>query len=172
MKLFKKHYLNLEGFPEFVSSSRRLEFLVWVLVTIIVFILQTNLSIFGFSLNLTVLVPLYVGLKRSPEKGLLVGACIGLIEDSLSNTIIGPNILSKGTIGFLAPLLSGRLFIWTPLFGMVVFFIMTLLDSIIIYGCREIFFLQPALFKHSMAKMGAQALLNAPVGYFIKPKDE
>ncbi|UCG77234.1 MAG: rod shape-determining protein MreD [Nitrospirota bacterium] len=172
MKLFKRNYLNRKGFPEIPRMRRWQAVLAWTLVVIALLVIKTNISFFGVRLNLTVLVPFYIGLKRSPEKGLAVGIIIGLVEDSLSNTIIGPNILSKGSIGLLSSLLLGRFFIWTPLLGVLACFTATFIDGLIVFLSRELFFDDVGLLKQAVLIMLAQAFINSPVGYFIRPKDE
>ncbi|MEE9523140.1 MAG: rod shape-determining protein MreD [Thermodesulfovibrionales bacterium] len=172
MKTFKKSYLDHKGFPVLASSKKWQVILFWTLIVAVLIVIKTNVTLFGVSLNLTVLIPFYFGLKRSPEKGLLAGVIVGLVEDSLSNTILGPNILSKGTVGMLSSLLSGRFFIWTPLFGIAACFAMSFLDVLIVYMSRELFFVNPGMFKHAAMRMFIQSLINAPIGYFIRPKDE
>jgi rod shape-determining protein MreD len=172
MKIFKKSYLDHKGFPVLASPNKWQVILFWTLVVTVLIVIKTNITLFGVSLNLTVLIPFYFGLKRSPEKGLLAGVIVGLVEDSLSNTILGPNILSKGTVGVLSSLLSGRFFIWTPLFGIAACFAMSFLDVLIVYVSRELFFVNPGMFKHAAMRMLIQSLINAPIGYFIRPKDE
>jgi rod shape-determining protein MreD len=172
MKLFKRHYLDKKGLPVIDAERKWQDILFWTVIITALFAVKTNITVFGTSLNLTVLVPFYFGLKKSPEKGLMIGVTVGLIEDSLSNTILGPNIISKGSIGILSSLLLGRFFVWTPLFGVLACFAITFFDSIIVYTCRELFFVQPALFKGAVVKMLVQSAFNAPIGYFIKPADE
>lgn len=172
MKIFKKHYLDHRGFPELAAPNRWKVVFFWTLIVTTLIVIKSNITLFGVSLNLTVLIPFYFGLKRSPEKGLVAGIIVGLIEDSLSNTLLGPNILSKGTVGMLSSLLSGRLFIWTPVFGIAACFAMSFLDVFIVYVSRELFFVNPGIFKHAAGRMIIQSLINAPIGYFIRPKDE
>jgi rod shape-determining protein MreD len=172
MKIFKKHYLDHRGYPKLAAPSKWKSLAFWILVVTALIVIKTNVTLFGVSLNLTVLIPFYFGLKRSPEKGLVAGIIVGLIEDSLSNTILGPNILSKGAVGMLSSLLSGRFFIWTPAFGIAACFAMSFLDVLIVYVSRELFFVNPGIFKYAAGRMLIQSLINAPIGYFIRPKDE
>lgn len=172
MKIFKRHYLDARGLPVVVTRRKWGDIAFWAVLITGLFVLKTHISIFGTSLNLTVLVPFYFGLKKSPEKGFLIGILVGLIEDSLSSTIMGPNILSKGSIGILSSLFLGRFFIWTPFFGILACFTVTLFDSFIVYICRELFFVQPAPFKGAVLKMLFQSALNAPLGFFMRPSNE
>jgi cell shape-determining protein MreD len=97
---------------------------------------------------------------------------IGLVEDSLTHSILGPNILSKGMVGLLSPLMSGRFFIWTPLFGIAALFGMTFLDGLVSYGARGLFLSPPMEFTEAVTNIFFQSLINAPIGFFIRPRDE
>jgi len=172
MNYFRNEKLDSKGFPKPPSSSRLGRTLIWVLVIAGVFVLQTNISLWNVSLNLTVLIPFYVGLRRSPERGMAAGAGIGLLQDSISLAITGPHILSKGIVGLVSPLMAGKFFIWTPLFGVLALFLMTFLDGFLVYAARSVFQTPPAGLQNALLEILVQALINAPLGYFIRPKEE
>lgn len=173
MKFLKRHYLDKAGLPLPDSGYKNaLAAVYWLLIISGIFTLQTNLTPFGIAFNFAVLVPFYTGLRKSPERGLFMGIVIGLIEDGLSRSILGPHILSKGMVGFLSPLLAGRFFVWTPLFGSIALFVVTFLDGLIVYACKGIFLAPPALFKIAVLYIFIQSIVNAPIGYFIRPRHE
>ncbi len=172
MRMFKRHYLDVKGFPETVRKSPLLSVLKWIAVVTALIIIQTNIHPFELHLNFTIIVPVFLGLRRSSEHGMLAGVLVGLLEDTLSNTILGPHMLAMGVVGFLAPLLAGRFFIWTPLFGVAALFAMSATDSLIVLLSRKIFFTQIMPLKSALLAIMFQSLVNAPVGYFIRPRDE
>lgn len=172
MNYFRKEKLDSRGFPKPPSKSRLGVVFIWSLVITAAFIIQTNVSFWGFTLNLTVLIPFFVGLRRSPERGMLAGAGIGLIEDSISLAITGPHILSKGIVGLFSPLMAGKFFIWTPLFGVFALFLMSFLDGFLVYSAKAVFQSPPSGLQNALLEFLIQAIINAPLGYFIRPSEE
>ncbi|MGW8272794.1 MAG: hypothetical protein ACWGN7_05335 [Thermodesulfovibrionales bacterium] len=156
---------------EVPPRSRILAAILWLLVVLAIFIVQMNISIFGVFLNLTVLVPFYVGVRTTPERGLLAGVGVGLFQDGLGLGLIGPNMLSKGLVGLLSPLMAGKLFIWTRVFGIVTMFTMTFLDGWMVYASKNVFQSLSTDLDVVFRDVLIQALVNAPLGYFIKPRD-
>lgn len=171
MNYFKKQRLDERAFPDLPSRSKLIPVAFWMLVIVIVFFIQTNIRLFGAALNLAVLIPFFIGVRKSPEKGLLAGIGIGLIQDSLSHAIIGPHILSKGMVGLISPLMSGKFFIWTPLFGIASLFAMTFLDGMVVYASMSIFQSVSSSLSQVLLDILIQSLINAPVGYFIRPRE-
>jgi len=110
-------------------------------------------------------------MKRGEIPGMFFGALIGLIEDIITGGLLGPNILSKGLIGYLSSSLYRKLFIWTPLVGAINIFSLTFLDSSIVFILRSIFDKIPVDIGAALFIIMVQSLVNAPLGIFIKPKD-
>lgn len=158
--------------PRDVSTRPRvLALTLWLLVLIAIFIVQMNVSMFGVFLNLTVLVPFYVGVRSTPEKGLLAGLGVGFLQDGLGLGIIGPNMLSKGLVGLLSPLMAGKFFIWTRVFGMVTMFTMTFIDGWMVYASKSVFQSLSTDLDVVFRDVLIQSVLNAPLGYFVKHRD-
>ena len=116
------------------------------------FILQGSISLFDITPNLTAALACYAGIKKREIKGMFLGSLIGIIEDSLSGPFLGPNLLSKGLIGYLSSFIYSRFFIWTPLLGVISISVLTLIDGFIVFMSRGIFD-------------------NAPLGIFLKPNE-
>ncbi|MGW8272416.1 MAG: hypothetical protein ACWGN7_03390 [Thermodesulfovibrionales bacterium] len=148
-----------------------LSLVLWLLGLIAIFIIQMNVSMFGVFLNLIVLVPFYVGVRSTPEKGLLAGIGVGFFQDGLGLGLIGPNMLSKGVVGLLSPLMAGKFFIWTRVFGMVTMFTMTFLDGWMVYASKSVFQSISTDLDVVFRDVLIQSLINAPLGYLIKPRD-
>lgn len=149
-----------------------MKYVLWVLVTFFIFILQGSISLFDITPNLTAALACYAGIKKREIKGMFLGSLIGVIEDSLSGAFLGPNLLSKGLVGYLSSFIYSRFFVWTPLLGIISIFVLTLTDGFIVFMSRGIFDKMPANSGAAAFIIIFQSLLNAPLGIFLKPKDE
>lgn len=79
-----------------------MRYVVWLLIAFCALLLQGRVSVLGVVPNLTVLLAFYAGIRYGANRGLLAGLLIGFVEDSLSHTLIGPNMLAKGLVGYTA----------------------------------------------------------------------
>lgn len=141
------------------------------LAVIIAFVLQTKVSIFGVSPALTVALAYYFGINNSSAKGLLFGSMIGMVEDSIAGSMIGPNLLGKGMVGFLSPYMFGRLFRWTPLFGMIGLFMLTIMDGLAVFLSHIMFKAVHVPTNKVIAMLLIQGLINSVFGIFLRPKN-
>lgn len=146
-------------------------YVLWAAIILLTVLVQGSVSFIHIKLNLTVILACYIGMKRGEVPGMFFGALIGLIEDIISGVLLGPNILSKGLIGYLSSSLYRKLFIWTPLIGAINIFSLTFLDSSIVFILRSIFDKIPVDMGTALFIIMVQSLVNAPLGIFIKPKD-
>jgi len=146
-------------------------YVLWAAIILLTVLVQGSVSLIHIKLNLTVILVCYIGMKRGEIPGMFYGALIGLIEDIISGVLLGPNILSKGLIGYLSSSLYKKLFIWTPLIGAINIFSLTFLDSSIVFILRSIFDKIPVDIGTAFFIIMVQSLVNAPLGIFIKPKD-
>jgi len=146
-------------------------YVLWAAIILLTVLVQGSVSFIHIKLNLTVILVCYIGMKRGEIPGMFFGALIGLIEDIISGVLLGPNILSKGLIGYLSSSLYRKLFIWTPLIGAINIFSLTFLDSSIVFILRSIFDKIPVDIGTALFIIMVQSLVNAPLGIFIKPKD-
>jgi rod shape-determining protein MreD len=146
-------------------------YIIWAIIILLAFLVEGSISFMHIKLNLTAILVCYTGLKKGETPGMFFGAFIGLIEDSLSGGFLGPNLLSKGLIGYLSSSLYSRLFIWTPLLGVINIFSLTFLDSSLIFMLRSAFDKIPVNLGSALFIIMIQSIVNAPVGFFLKPKD-
>ncbi len=146
-------------------------YLLWAIIFFVMLILQGTISFLHIHLNLTVLLVYYIGIKKKEVKGLLFGACIGIIEDSLSGAFLGPNLLSKGLVGYFSSFIYKRFFIWTPLLGVISVCAFTMLDSGIVFLSRTMFDSMPVPLGNAAYIIVMQSLLNSLFGMAIKPRD-
>ena len=133
--------------------------------------LQTKVSIFGIPPALTVALVYYFGINNSPAKGLLFGAMIGMVEDSIAGSMLGPNLLGKGMVGFFSSYMYGRLFRWTPLFGVIGLFMLTIMDGLAVLLSHIMFKAVHVPTNKVMAILLIQGLINSVFGIFLRPKN-
>lgn len=141
-----------------------------LLSTVTALAVQAKVNIFSVSPNITVIVAYYLGIRRGTTEGILFGSLIGIIEDSVGGTMLGPNLLAKGAVGFLSAFVSGTLFRWTPFLGVLSVFFLTAGDGIMRFLSRSVFDVMPGSLSLVVTTTVVQGLLNAGAGIFIKPK--
>ena len=67
--------------------------------------------------------------RRDPIQGTLMGACLGLFEDALTNHAIGINGVAKTAVGFLAGSVGVRIDVEDRAFRLMLTFVLSLLSS-------------------------------------------
>ncbi|HXX57493.1 MAG TPA: rod shape-determining protein MreD [Thermodesulfovibrionales bacterium] len=140
------------------------------IAVLVSFVLQTRVRIFGVPPELTVIVVYYIGVTGGAAKGILLGSLIGIVEDSISGGIIGPNLLGKGMVGFFSSVMAGGLFRWTPLLGLLIISSLTVLDGFVVFFSR-MFYSSLSVPPHRVfLTVVIQGLINALAGIFIKPE--
>lgn len=149
-----------------------MKYLLWAGITFLTFGIQGSISLFDITPNFTVILASYAGIREKELKGLFFGSLIGIAEDSLSGTFLGPNLLSKGLIGYLAAFLYSKFFVWNPVLGMLTVSLLTMTDSFIVYTARSIFDTMPSGIAAAAFIIAMQSLYNAPLGIFLKKKSE
>lgn len=136
------------------------------------FVIEAKVQIFGIRPAMTALLVYSIGLRNGPLKGLAFGASIGIISDSLSGGMLGPNLLGKGMAGYLSATFTGILFFrWTPLVGILGVAAITFLDRAVSFVSISIFEQMPSGIPYALYVMLGQAGLNSIAGLFIKPKN-
>ena len=97
-------------------------------VTALALLLQAFLPVYFprmRMIDLPLLITIYFGFsRRNPSTGLLMGATIGLIQDSLGRSPLGLFGIAKTLVGFLASSLGSRIDVENPIsrFGLAVGF--------------------------------------------------
>ena len=157
----------------------------WGLLAVLVFIAQTQFSFLHNSINLTVVIVYFFGLRnldrvaargyfgsRSEIETTAFGAFIGLTEDILLGSLIGPGFLSKGLIGFFTSVIfSDVVFRWTPIWGVTAITAFTLLDGLILIGARNMFTDLNVNSTYVLLNVLVQIAVNVPFGILLKPRD-
>ena len=144
--------------------------LFWASALFAALILQSKISILSVTPNLTAMFAYYAGIKHGQNRGMIYGMLIGALEDSVSAPLIGPNMIGKGVIGYLSSFfVSGGIFIWTPLLGMLAASLLTIIDNSVVYTMLGIFDKIPASLSWTVLISIMQAMLNSIAGIYIKP---
>ncbi|MCG2813912.1 MAG: rod shape-determining protein MreD [Thermodesulfovibrionales bacterium] len=146
--------------------------IILLLLIFSAFLLESRISIFGAQPDLAAAIAYYFGLKNGETKGMLFGSFIGLIGDSLSGGILGPNILGKGMVGFLSAFMSGSFFRWTPVLGVIGISLLTALNGIIVFLSKTLFEHMPTSIPSAMSIIFTAALINSLFGIFMRPQNE
>ena len=147
-------------------------YLLWAFIFFLALIMQGSLSLFDIMPNFTVLLAFYAGIKYGDIRGLAIGAVMGIVEDSLSGAFIGPNLLSKGLVGYMSSFLYQKFFVWSPLLGTISVAMFTFADSVMVFFLRSIFDRMPVSAGAALLIIVVQSLLNAPFGLFLKPRKQ
>jgi rod shape-determining protein MreD len=145
--------------------------MLWIGVILFTFFIEERISIFHVAPNFTVLLVYYAGIRKGGLEGLFLGSFIGTVEDSLSGAFLGPNLLSKGIVGYFSSFMSGSFFRWTPLLGAIGIGVITLVDNTIVFTTRSFFDRMPTSIKAAAFKIIIQSLINIPLGLFLRPKN-
>jgi rod shape-determining protein MreD len=127
--------------------------------------LQTTLSTQGFgngTVDLVLIVVVYIAIKSGPSTGLLAGTVAGLIQDSLSSGILGIGGLAKTIVGFLSGVLGSQFIVTAPLPRFMILIMSTILHAAIFMGLYTLLNLRQ--FPAPYASIIAQAFGNAVVG--------
>jgi len=146
-------------------------YLLWAVITFLTLIIQSSVSFFDVAPNLTVVLACYAGIRKGEVKGMFFASLIGIVEDSLSGGFLGPHLLSKGLIGYLSSFIYRKLFIWTPILGIISISVLTLMDGFVVFILRSVFDKMPVSFGAAAFIITIQSLFNAPLGILLRPKD-
>lgn len=86
--------------------------------------------------------------------------------------MLGPNMLAKGTVGFLsASFISGSFLIWTPVLGTIAAALLTFTGNTIVFLSLSLFDKLPTHPATALFIATMQSLMNAPAGIFMRPKN-
>lgn len=161
-----------------------MNYLKWAFFIFLVFLAQTQFSVFHSMINLTIALVYYFSLKNLPRqsksggyfggkaeiKSTVFGSAVGLFEDIISGSIIGPNFFSKGLTGFISVMaFTEVVFKWTPLLGVIIIIILTFLDGAIVTGLRVVFTNTNINSIDALQTIFIQAIVNIPFGIIFKP---
>ena len=131
--------------------------------------LQTTLSNFlvrgNTTIDLVLIVVVFVAIKSGPVTGLLAGTVAGLIQDALSSGILGIGGLAKTIVGFLSGVLGTQFIVTAPLPRFVLLLLATVLHAVIFMGLYTLLNLRQ--FSAPYPAIVGQAFGNAFVGVIV-----
>ena len=114
------------------------------------------------AIDLVLIVVVYIALKAGPVPGLVAGTVAGLIQDALSNPILGIGGLAKTMVGFLAGVLATQFILTGPLPRLVMLIMATVVHAAIFMGLYVLLDLRQ--FPNPLPSVIGQALGNGFVG--------
>lgn len=114
------------------------------------------------AVDLVLIVVVYLALKSGPVTGLVAGTAAGLIQDALSNPILGIGGLAKTVVGFLAGVLATQFILTGPLPRFVLLVLATVVHAVIFIGLYVLLDLRQ--FPDPAPAVIGQALGNGFVG--------
>ena len=128
---------------------------------------QTTLAQYIFrgsstTIDLVLIVVVYVAIKSGPVTGLLAGTIAGLIQDSLGPGILGIGGLAKTIVGFLSGVLGTQFIVTAPLPRFLLLIVATALHAAIFMGLYTLLNLRQ--FPAPYSSIIGQAFGNAFVG--------
>jgi rod shape-determining protein MreD len=137
-----------------------------VAAILIAIALQTTLAslVFrgGTTIDLVLIVVVFVAIKSGPVTGLLAGTVAGLIQDALASGILGIGGMAKTIVGFLAGVLGTQFIVTAPLPRFLLLLVATALHAAIFMGLYTALNLRQ--FPAPYSGIVAQAFGNAFVG--------
>ncbi len=142
--------------------------IVWLFIAIILIVLDSQVRFSGFKVNLTLLLVYYISITKKPFESFLWAVSVGMALDSLSSTLIGPNMLSKGSVALFISLVKSGVLTWTPLFNGLLGFTVTIVDDIVFFLSLTFFHTQPSEMIHALYAILFQATMNGTIIYFFK----
>ncbi len=150
------------------KMSRVKRFFLWFSIVTVVVLADTHINIAGFKPNLAFILVYYIAVSKEPAKALPLVAIIGLILDSISSKIIGPNILSKGLVVISTSFIKSGVLIWTPMFSSLLGFVLTVIDGFVVYSSLVVFSTIPSELRYALYVILIQAIINSTVIFSLK----
>jgi rod shape-determining protein MreD len=114
---------------------------VFLLYIFFAYLALTLQAIFfkGVKPDLVLVLVCFYSYKYGQARGTTYGVLAGLLMDTASGFIIGPNIISKSLSGFLISALRENIFQWNITVNTIVITILSVMDIFIVYICFETF---------------------------------
>ncbi len=148
-----------------------MSYLGWAALVFISLLVEAKVSVLSVTPNATALVVYLAAIRGGEMRGMMAGLAVGFLQDGLVISLLGPHMLGKVLVGYLAPFLtSGKFFRWTPVLGLIGVGVVTALDSATVYFVLGIFDRLPADPGRALYVTVMHAILNAPAGLFMRPR--
>ena len=158
-----EQHIEVHKYPLFVVPG----------IAFLALVLQKSLPVYiprAALLELPLLVTLYFGLsRRNPNTGLLLGMCIGLVQDAMSapRVSIGLYGIAKTIVGFVASSIGARIDVEHPLSRFFLTVACFHLHQAVFVAIKRLLLAQPAvLFDWNVL---LAAVLNAGIAMLLFP---
>jgi rod shape-determining protein MreD len=114
---------------------------VFLLYLVFAYLALTVQAIFfkGTKPDFVIILVCFYSLKYGQIKGVTFGALSGLLIDTASGFILGPNIISKAFCGFIIKTIRENIFQWNIFINSLVITVLSIADIFLIYLCLETF---------------------------------
>lgn len=109
-------------------------FLVYLAAAFLAIVIQAKFFA-GVKPDIVLALVCLYSIRQGGIKGMAFGALTGMIIDSASGFILGPNMLSKTLAGYLSASVREKFFDWNFLLNTALVFILSVLDNLLIYVC-------------------------------------
>ena len=140
-----------------------------VAAILIAIALQTTLSNFlvrgSTTIDLVLIVVVFIAIKSGPVTGTVAGTVAGLIQDSLGPGILGIGGLAKTVVGFLSGVMGTQFIVSAPLPRFLLLLVATVLHAAIYMGLYTLLNLRQ--FPAPYPAIVGQAFGNAFVGVIV-----
>ncbi len=114
------------------------------------------------TLDLFLLLNIYFALNFEQIPCMAFSISSGLVQDTFTGGILGPNAFSKTTIVYFISGLSSRIMLKHPLVIMILIVISTAVDLLILRGLYVLF--EMPVFPLSLQQLGIAAIMNSIIG--------
>lgn len=135
-----------------------------ILAVVLALVLQTTLGRYSSNLpvDLVLVAVVFVALSSGPVTGLWCGTLAGLVQDAMLPGVVGIGGLAKTIVGFITGVVGTQFIVAATLPRFVVFFVATLVHSVVFMGLYLVLDLRQ--FGSPLGEAARQALGNAVVG--------
>jgi len=145
--------------------------ITYTLIIASVFIVQTTFlhyfSFYGFQPDLILVTVLYFGIRSDDDKGVYLGAFLGLVQDILSYGLLGLNFFTKGLIALLVSDLRNNVMTSNFLARFTLIFASAVFEGLLTLLIFKVFLPQEAVFRIFSGFVLGRALYCSLAGVFL-----
>jgi rod shape-determining protein MreD len=145
--------------------------IAYTLIITSVFIVQTTFlhffSFYGFQPDLILVTVLYFAIKSDDDKGVYLGAFLGLVQDILSSGLLGLNFFTKGLIALLVSDLRDNVMTSNLPTRLTLIFASAVFEGLLTLLIFKVFLPQEAVFRIFSGFVLGRALYCSLSGVFL-----
>lgn len=146
--------------------------LIILLGAITVIIIDSLTGLYGYKTNFTLLIIYYSACIFNRERALIFAGLIGLIIDTISLKLIGPNILGFGVSVMIIVFVRIKIINWTQLFNFILGFSITIISGLINYLSFALFDTLPIEISKMLYILLIEGTINGVITYLFSVRDE